>query len=488
MVKFNLFLTLYIICLSLPITPQPVFIRTFGGELSYETGNAITFTVDNAFIVVGETSGFDQIGAGVYIIKINESGDLIWQKSYFPDGEGKDITNTPDGHYMITGRGGWSGTNIDLLVMKINTNGDTLWTNTFDINEYDIGNSIKRTRDNGFIIAGFTGKWSPSSDRNIYLLKIDVNGNKIWDKIIEWPYRTEANAVLQASDGGFIITGFYFAGNRQFLILKTDSLGNEIDSDIIYNLDGEGFDVIELSNGDFAATGFINRYPFGLQACLVYYDTLLNRLWTSYYGEDKSDVGYTLYQTGDRSFIIGGSTNAGGNGRFAYLIKTDSLGNLNWHKYWGNGEGEDIYSLIPTADNGFILAGKYTTFIQPDYVTDVYIIKTDSSGRITTGLGDIEEQKIGGTYKLNQNFPNPFNPATTIEYTIPKIGLAQIEIYNTAGQLVKTVINQQKTAGEYTIVWNGKNLQNQPVASGIYFYVLKVDGIIFETKKMVLLR
>jgi hypothetical protein len=91
------------------------------------------------------------------------------------------------------------------------------------------------------------------------------------------------------------------------------------------------------------------------------------------------------------------------------------------------------------------------------------------------------------SFNLSQNFPNPFNPATTIRYSLPKQTLASITIYNILGQKVRTVVNEVKNAGTYEAEWNGRSDGGISVASGIYFYRLTTAGSII-TKKMLLLK
>jgi len=88
---------------------------------------------------------------------------------------------------------------------------------------------------------------------------------------------------------------------------------------------------------------------------------------------------------------------------------------------------------------------------------------------------------------LKQNYPNPFNPITTICYQLPENGKVELTIYNLKGQKVKTLVNDQLSAGQHSIVWNGTDENNKPVSSGIYFYKLKATN--FEkTRKMILMK
>jgi hypothetical protein len=90
--------------------------------------------------------------------------------------------------------------------------------------------------------------------------------------------------------------------------------------------------------------------------------------------------------------------------------------------------------------------------------------------------------------ELRQNYPNPFNPTTTIKYQVKTDGLVTLKIYNVAGQLVRTLINENVKAGVvHETQWHGLNDSGQNVSSGVYFYKLVTNNYT-QTKKMVLLK
>lgn len=105
-----------------------------------------------------------------------------------------------------------------------------------------------------------------------------------------------------------------------------------------------------------------------------------------------------------------------------------------------------------------------------------------------TGIAEGEPMSLHPhDFQLGQNYPNPFNPTTTIEYLVPKTGLVQLKIYNTAGQLVKTLVEEAKAPGRYSAIWDGSNEADAQVASGVYLYKLKAGGGQI-TRKMVILK
>jgi hypothetical protein len=91
------------------------------------------------------------------------------------------------------------------------------------------------------------------------------------------------------------------------------------------------------------------------------------------------------------------------------------------------------------------------------------------------------------SFSLSQNYPNPFNPSTIINYRVSGSALVNITVYNILGKSITTLVNEDKTPGEYSTVWNGKDINGNEVPSGIYFYSIR-NGNFALVKKMVLLK
>ncbi len=91
------------------------------------------------------------------------------------------------------------------------------------------------------------------------------------------------------------------------------------------------------------------------------------------------------------------------------------------------------------------------------------------------------------TTELRSNYPNPFNPETTIRFSTKEAGPVALEIYNVKGQLIKQLVNEDKAAGNHTVVWNGTDQNNRPVSTGVYFYKMNA-GKYSSTKKMIMMK
>ncbi|MBN2354581.1 T9SS type A sorting domain-containing protein [candidate division KSB1 bacterium] len=96
--------------------------------------------------------------------------------------------------------------------------------------------------------------------------------------------------------------------------------------------------------------------------------------------------------------------------------------------------------------------------------------------------GDDKQDK---DFSISQNYPNPFNPITRIDYFVTKPSKVKITIFDKVGREVKTLINQEHLPGSNTIIWNGRNEDNNKVATGVYFYEIKAEG--FESRKRMIL-
>lgn len=115
------------------------------------------------------------------------------------------------------------------------------------------------------------------------------------------------------------------------------------------------------------------------------------------------------------------------------------------------------------------------------------VLLTANSYDSCSAMQTTANSALPGEYRLLQNYPNPFNPETTIEYEIPAAGFVTLDVYNTSGQHIRTLINGKKPAGRYKVVWKGRNDAGLAVSSGTYFYRMRC-GSVEKKMKAVLIR
>ncbi len=127
--------------------------------------------------------------------------------------------------------------------------------------------------------------------------------------------------------------------------------------------------------------------------------------------------------------------------------------------------------------------GELLFFVEQEDETgyDVYV----PDGEIQVSADD--NQLVVTSYQLS-NYPNPFNPETTIKFSIPQENKVELIVYNIKGQKVKTLVDKTMIPGRYSVIWDSKDQNGKPVSSGIYFYKLDIDGKIRKIRKMLLLK
>nr|HUV35327.1 FlgD immunoglobulin-like domain containing protein [Patescibacteria group bacterium] len=152
-----------------------------------------------------------------------------------------------------------------------------------------------------------------------------------------------------------------------------------------------------------------------------------------------------------------------------------------------NGSGYDIRTMW------FGFSFMYVRDCWEEYHPDVPIMRNIilsdliqwQQGDVNTDITEIEE--VPAVNNLAANFPNPFNPVTSISFGLREKGHVTLRLYDVAGRLVRTLVDEVRNAGRYEAVWNGRNNNNAAVASGVYFYRMKTSGF-EQTRKMVLLK
>ena len=308
--------------------------RTFGG-IGYEGSSSVQQTSDGGYIIIGCTSSFGAGELDVYLIKTDELGNQQWFKIFGGSGDesGNDGQQTSDGGYIIVGsKAPPYSIAYDVYLIKTDILGNQLWSRTFGINSYDIGNGVQQTNDDGYIIVGATGS-GVSSPVDVYLIKTSDSGNQQWYKTFgvssnyDWGL-----SVQQTSDSGYILGG-YISPLADIFAIKTDNAGNQF-----------------------------------------WYQT--------YWGSTSAELASEIRQIQDGGYIILGTTYSFGAGQSdVYLIRSDSEGTLV--EGFGNNRPND-YILYPPFPNPFNNTTTITFNLQSEL--EVKLAVYDITGKEVTRL------------------------------------------------------------------------------------------------------
>jgi len=312
----------------------------------------------------------------------------LWQKTFggSKDDWAKSIQQTSDGGYIVAG---WTESfgagGRDVYILKLNADGNLIWQKTFGGSDWDEAWSIQQTSDGGYIVAGGIGPFG-GPDRDVYILKIDENGESIWEKTFGESYYDEAYFIQQTTDGGYIVAGVtnsFGAGNGDVYILKLDEDGNLVWQKTFGGEDNDGaVSIQQTSDGGYIVAGWTNSFGAGyFDVYIVKLDEDGNLVWQKTFGGSGVDVAYSIQQTSDGGYIVAGWTDSfGAGGKDVYILKLDADGNLIWQKTFGGSSDDYALSIQQTSDGGYIVAG-FTDSFGAGYF-DVYIVKLDEDGNL----------------------------------------------------------------------------------------------------------
>ena len=259
------------------------------------------------------------------------------------------------------------------------------WNVTFGGDMYDVFFTVQETSDSDFIALGGRDASSWDIGGDCWLVKIDENGDMLWDKTFGGSQTDNGHGLLQTSDGGFIISAItesYGAGSYDAWVIKTDSSGNELWNK---TYGGKYYDLAEKTipltpEGDFLIVG--NTLSFGtagsLDGWLIKIDANGNEKWNKTYGTKDFEHLWEVRITSDGDYVmIGYVENSSTNRRDAWVVKTDADGNLQWEKKYG--PAYQGLSIHETADNGYILLAEVEDTVFGGYL-NAWMVKIDKDG------------------------------------------------------------------------------------------------------------
>ena len=324
------------------------------------------------------------------------SQDILWEKSY----GGKhaeylfDAQPTADYGYILAGSslsnksGNKTDNNkgdLDYWVWKMDEKGELDWQKSFGGSGFDLLQSIKNTRDGGFILAGtsssnsdFQKKDSCRGVTDFWVIKLDAKGEEQWQKTIGGSGQDELLCAFQTRDGGYMLGGSSSSSPL------TPEEGKEKENSI-KNIKPDLYAKTEKSRGN-------------MDYWIVKLDKEGTVLWQKTYGGEYADLLRSMEQTKDGGYILGGYSNSSQSGEKTnsntgigdyWIVKIDDIGGIEWQKtYGGNGDNQ-MYVIHQTNDGGYIAGGNSNSTTPLTSVggsvrsgTDFWVLKLDEKGAV----------------------------------------------------------------------------------------------------------
>lgn len=371
-----------ILAQSAAISGQETWARSYGGD-SQEWADAICQTSDGGFIFSGMTSSFvPELHSALWVVKLDAKGNLDWQKVYWS--EGYDLASISiiiqmgDGGYVVAGgmRIDDYG-NSDMWILKLDNSGNLIWQKSYGGEGYESAHSILPTTDRGLIVAG-TADPNDVSDYDGWILKLDSSGNIQWQKIYDmWG----VFALREIIDGGYVAIG---SMNGHITVFKIDSAG-EIIWQKNYESAGVDFprDIRQTPDGGYIVAGETSATDCD-DILLFKMNSSGALVWQKAYGVSGScQYSFSVLATPEGGFTVLGLTDQhlGAGGYDIWILNLDSFGNIIWQKTFGGYGWDEAWSIEQTNDGCYIVAGNMTDYYGSDDINqDAWVIKFDAQG------------------------------------------------------------------------------------------------------------
>ena len=427
----------------------------------------IADTVNNNYM-----SGFDikldefnnVIAGGIGVYKYDNNGNPFWSSS--SDVRFEAIVLDKAGNIFAVGGASWL-----FLTRKFQPNGNILWTQTYQYLLGGTSKDITMDKNEDVII---TGRIPQSQSLNDYMtIKYSNSGALMWERRYNGGNEDAAYAITSDDSNNVYVTGWNRNSSTDILTIKYSPEGDTVWKAVY---DGGGFDVGYDIEVDSLGCVYVGGVTNSSSYITIKYDVNGDLLWSRvqisqqipYFPVLKLDKNRNVYM----SFV---SFRPGNFSNYA-VVKYNNDGVQQWMAEYYNTGFSHIYDLtLDTQANIYVTGASGGGH--------GYSIATVKFVQTPTQINQSTNNIIPDSYWLGQNFPNPFNPKTVIQYHIPFKGLVSLKVFDVLGNEVAQLLNGNQEAGSYEAEFDGSGF-----ASGIYFYSLYLNESLFDTKRMVLLK
>lgn len=342
-------------------------VRTFGGP-DNDRANDILLTADGGTLIAGlanSTGSSHRVNPGdARLIRTDSEGRVIWVKDYGEQlpASFSSVIQSGDDEYVILGEIASSATSdeYDLYLVKVDGEGNQVWSHTYGGRGLDFGKMVRQTADGGYILIGSKADSFVTGDlyqNNLYLIKTDAAGNEVWSRTYGDQILYLGWGVVQTPDNGYVLVGWEAVtyDDRNVIVIKIGGLGE-----------------VEWS-----------------------------RTWDL--GPGDRDGGFDLILASDGTIVLACIQSMGSGAPSAVLLKVDLQGKELWNKLIGEeGVGNTFWHIVEDSDGGYVMAGDTHLGKLPRTGQDIHgawMVKTDKEGEIlwqhVFGQGEVEQASVG---------------------------------------------------------------------------------------------
>ncbi len=527
--------------------PSHLWSKRFGST-GTDGGQAVALDAAGNVFVSGTFSGTVNFGGGdlisagnqdAFVAKYDAAGTHVWSKRYGSTlvDFGRELAVDASGNAYLAGF--YSGTvdfgggplmsagGLDVFVLKLDASGGFLWSKRLGSTSNDECEGLALDNAGNIVITGYFsgsvdfggGPIMSAGNQDIFLAKYDANGAHVWSRRVGGTAYDYASAVACDLSGNVALVGYFLgsadfgggflmsAGDADIFVAKYDPSGTHVWSrryGSIFRDEGYAVDT-DPSGRVLAAGAFRLTVDFGggglvssgnLDMFALQLDAAGTHQWSRRFGDSANDGaraivddGYGgVFLTGYFNFFVdfGGGEFVANGATDTFLAKFNDAGVHQWSATFGDTQADEGSALASRA--GLLLAtGSFSQSVNfgggalnSAGGPDVYFLKYDADSATPVS-------RSFATARLGDAYPNPFNPSTSIPFSLAREVRVTLRVYDVNGAPVATLLDERRGAGDHTARWNGRNDVGAVAPTGIYFARLETNGAT-ESRKLVLLK
>ncbi len=350
---------------------QTVWQKIYGGK-DDDIANDVLMLENGDVAIVGACKSFGAERSDVCVTRLNKDGNTIWRKMLGGKKEdiGVAISRTKDGNLIVVGSTKSLNPNNgrDLYVAKLSLDGKLIWQKSFGGERDEFAGGIAGTNDGGVLAIGSTESFSKKGYRDIYIVRLDKDGNEVSIKTIGGKLNDNAKALTRTADGNFIMVGsreLKHSGDADFFIMKLNQKGEKIWARTLgQNENDVLLSVAPTPNGDIVATGKTRSYNSEqTDLAVMNFNKKGKLIWFKIYGFKYYDEGTAITMTKDGGYVVAGKTNSMGKGDFdVYVLALSSKGKLLWSKLYGDKNRDIAHGVTRTSDGKIVIVGESDSY------------------------------------------------------------------------------------------------------------------------------
>ncbi|MEF8832499.1 MAG: hypothetical protein V5A66_03150 [Candidatus Thermoplasmatota archaeon] len=345
--------------------------KTYGGA-GDERAKSVLYTDDGGLIIAGHSRSF---GPGklsnFHIIKTNKNGFTEWRKTYGGryDDEAEKIIKTDDGGYLIAGSSeSFRGrAQYDFWMVKIDSKGEKQWDSGFGGNYNEKCYSVLQTEDGGYLLGGSTITYGDRG-ADYWVVKTDEEGNKSWSETYGGAGDDICRSVIKTEDGNYTLAGYTDSfgdpGQGAYLV-KINEDGNEIwNRTAGGTFDDYVYDAMQVDDGGYVYVGSTTSYGAGEESFwMVKTDSQGFEEWNYSTDGDYNEIAYAVDESEADTYVMTGYTSSyGQGGKDLWVVEIDQDGEAVAKQTFGSAGDETAYAIAVSGDDKFALAGSTDSF------------------------------------------------------------------------------------------------------------------------------